>query len=72
MFLLSLLAIADEVIDSIFRNASIEGGEVTLWVIFDRVSRSYLPTHFRFAPKADFLRPGRVTKRHTVRVEIRH
>jgi hypothetical protein len=29
---LSLLAIADEVIDSIFRNASIEGGEVTLWV----------------------------------------
>jgi hypothetical protein len=32
---LSLLAIADEVIDSIFRNASIEGREVTLWVIFD-------------------------------------
>jgi len=32
---LSLLAVADEVIDSIFRNASIEGGEVTLWVILD-------------------------------------
>ena len=32
---LSLLAIADEVIDLIFRNASIEGGEVTLWVNLD-------------------------------------
>jgi hypothetical protein len=30
---LGLLAVADEVIDSIFRNASIDGGEVTLWVM---------------------------------------
>jgi hypothetical protein len=32
-FPLRLLAVADEVIDPNFRNASIEGGEVTLWVI---------------------------------------
>ena len=33
MFLPSLLAIADEVIEQSFRNASIDGGEVTSWVI---------------------------------------
>ena len=44
-----LLAIADEVIDPNFRNASIEGGEVTLWVIFDRSGKFCLPVHVRFA-----------------------
>jgi hypothetical protein len=32
MFLPSLLAIADEMIQRVFRNASIDGGEVTSWV----------------------------------------
>jgi hypothetical protein len=32
VFLPSLLAIADEVIKQSFRNASIDGGEVTSWV----------------------------------------
>jgi hypothetical protein len=33
MFLPNLLAIADEVIEQSFRNASIDGGEVTSWVL---------------------------------------
>jgi hypothetical protein len=32
VFLPSVLAIADEVIEQNFRNASIDGGEVTSWV----------------------------------------
>jgi len=35
MFLPSLLAMTDEVIELTFRNASIDGGEVTCWVILD-------------------------------------
>jgi hypothetical protein len=40
MFLPSLRAIADEVIQRVFRNASIDSGEVTSWVNLDRVGLS--------------------------------
>jgi hypothetical protein len=53
VFLPSLLAIADEVIEQSFRNVSIDGGEVTSWVILDRGSGRCRPAHFRFAPKPD-------------------
>jgi hypothetical protein len=53
VFLPSVLAIPDEVIEQSFRNASIDGGEVTSRVIFDRGSGLRRPAHFRFAPKAD-------------------
>jgi hypothetical protein len=53
VFLPSLQAIADEVIEQSFRNASIDGSEVTSWVSFDRGSELCRPARFRFAPKAD-------------------
>ena len=35
------------------------GVKSPLWVIFDRVGRFCIPSDFRFAQKADFLRLGR-------------
>ena len=51
-FPLRLLAVADEVIDPNFRNASIEGGEVTLWVTSDRVEPAAGPAMSAPHPKA--------------------
>jgi hypothetical protein len=48
----------DNVIGRAFRNASIDGGEMTLWVMSDRCSCSGLPAHVRFTPKATKLQEG--------------
>jgi hypothetical protein len=57
----SLLAIAEEVRKSRVRNAAIDGGEVTSWVIFDRSGQSCRPARVCFAPIVlqKSLKPGR-------------